>query len=52
MAYTSCKSQYKDAVEFGLTQVDTVQRTAEQYPEVFEMASTAEGKILTLDACS
>ncbi len=38
-----CASQYKDAVEFGFTQVDVINRFVDQYKEDLVMAYTANG---------
>ena len=43
VAYSNCRTQFKDAVEFGMQQVDVIHRLAREYPDRFEMAFTNDG---------
>ncbi|XP_041454447.1 dipeptidase 1-like [Lytechinus variegatus] len=42
-AYTYCTSQYKDAVVHAIAQIDVIKRMVQEYPEVFEFVTTAQG---------
>ncbi|XP_041454046.1 dipeptidase 1-like [Lytechinus variegatus] len=42
-AYTSCDSQYNDAVMHILDQIDVIKRMVQMYPETFDFVTTAEG---------
>ena len=44
VAYSNCRTQFKDAVEFGMQQVDLIHRLAREYPDRFEMAYTNDGQ--------
>jgi membrane dipeptidase len=41
--YTSCTTQYSDAVRACLDQVDVIHRFVAKYPEAFELVTTADG---------
>lgn len=41
--YTSCTTQYSDAVRACLDQVDVIHRFVAKYPEAFEFVTTADG---------
>ncbi|XP_071823649.1 dipeptidase 1-like isoform X2 [Apostichopus japonicus] len=42
-AYTSCDSQYKDAVTHVLDQIDVIKRMCAKYPEDFQFVTSADG---------
>ncbi|XP_071488261.1 dipeptidase 1-like [Diadema antillarum] len=42
-AYTSCDSQYNDAVKHILDQIDVIKRMVQMYPEDFDFVTTAQG---------
>lgn len=39
MAYTSCESQYKDAVQLTLRQIDVIKRLINKYPSKLEFVT-------------
>lgn len=41
--YTSCSTQYSDAVRACLDQVDVIHRFVAKYPEAFRLVTTADG---------
>jgi membrane dipeptidase len=43
VAYVSCKSQYKDAVEETLEQIDVIKRLIKKYPGHLKLVTTADG---------
>ena len=43
-AYGRCDTQYKDAIEMGMMQVDVIRRMAEKWSDDFEFIGTADGK--------
>ncbi|KAJ8042269.1 Dipeptidase 1 [Holothuria leucospilota] len=49
-AYTSCNSQYKDAVTHVLDQIDVIKRMCKKYPEDFEFVTSAQGIIDAFEA--
>ncbi|KAJ8042267.1 Dipeptidase 1 [Holothuria leucospilota] len=49
-AYTSCGSQYKDAVTHVLDQIDVIKRMCKMYPEDFEFVTSAQGIIDAFEA--
>lgn len=42
-AYTSCDSQYNDALMHILDQIDVIKRMVQMYPETFDFVTTAQG---------
>ncbi|XP_022096155.1 dipeptidase 1-like isoform X2 [Acanthaster planci] len=42
-AYTSCASQYKDAILHILEQIDVIKRMSDMYPDHFQFVTTADG---------
>jgi len=45
VAYVSCDSQYKDAVEQTLEQIDVIKRLIQKYSDHLELVTTSDGKI-------
>lgn len=45
VAYVSCKTQHKDAVERTMQQIDVIKRLIKAYPDHLQYATTADGKI-------
>jgi len=45
VAYVSCKSQYKDAVEQTLEQIDVIKRLIQKYSDHLELVTTSDGII-------
>ncbi|XP_049939904.1 dipeptidase 1-like [Schistocerca serialis cubense] len=43
VAYVPCSSQYKDAVEMTMQQVDVIKRFVDMYPEDMQLVYTADG---------
>lgn len=43
MAYVSCQSNHKDAVELTLDQIDSLKRLIAQNPEHMRLVTTADG---------
>jgi membrane dipeptidase len=43
VAYVSCKSQYKDAVEQTLEQIDLIKRLIQKYSDHLELVTTSDG---------
>ena len=43
-AYVPCESQYKNAVQMTLEQVDLIKRVVRQYSDYLSLALTAEGE--------
>ncbi|GFG33455.1 hypothetical protein Cfor_03523, partial [Coptotermes formosanus] len=43
VAYVSCKSQYKDAVEQTLEQIDVIKRLIQKYSDHLELVTTSDG---------
>ncbi|XP_021925025.1 dipeptidase 1-like [Zootermopsis nevadensis] len=43
VAYVPCKSQYKDAVEQTLEQIDVIKRLIQKYPDHLQLVTTADG---------
>lgn len=43
VAYVDCKTQYKDAVERTLEQIDVIKRMVAKYPEYMKYVTTADG---------
>lgn len=41
VAYTPCESQYKDAVQLTLRQIDVIKRLIDRYPEDLELVTSA-----------
>ena len=41
--YVGCSSQYLDAVQYALEQIDIVKNMVRQYPDVFQLARSARG---------
>ncbi|XP_043278482.1 dipeptidase 1-like isoform X2 [Venturia canescens] len=41
VAYTDCKSQYKDSVQLTLRQIDVIKRLVKKYPEHLELVTSA-----------
>lgn len=44
VAYVSCSTQHKDAVERTMQQIDVIKRMIKAYPEDLQYAKTADGK--------
>ncbi|XP_072013991.1 dipeptidase 1-like [Amphiura filiformis] len=42
-AYTTCDSQYKDAIRHVLDQIDVIKRMCDMYPETFEFVTSSQG---------
>ena len=43
MSYVSCNKMNKDAVTSGLEQIDLIHRMIDEYDDVFEYVTTAQG---------
>lgn len=46
VAYVSCKTQHKDAVERTMQQIDVIKRLIKAYPDDLQYATTADGRHL------
>jgi hypothetical protein len=44
VAYVGCSSQFKDAVEQTMEQVDVIKRLINAYPDNLQFATSADGK--------
>ena len=42
-AYVPCESQYLNAVQLTIEQLDLIRRMVDQYPDYLQLALTAEG---------
>ena len=42
MAYVGCNSQYKDAVQLTLRQIDVIKRLINKYPKNLELVTSAD----------
>lgn len=43
VAYTKCKSQHLDSTQKAFEQIDIIYRIIQQYPETFELVTSAQG---------
>lgn len=44
VAYVSCKTQHRDAVERTMQQIDVIKRLIKAYPDHLQYATTADGE--------
>jgi membrane dipeptidase len=44
VAYVGCDSQFKDAVEQTMEQIDVIKRLVNEYPDDLHYATSAKGK--------
>ena len=43
--YVGCSSQYKDAVQYAIEQIDLVQNMVRRYPNDFELVDSGGGDV-------
>jgi membrane-anchored glycerophosphoryl diester phosphodiesterase (GDPDase) len=48
VAYVKCTTQYKDAVEQTMQQIDVIKRMIDQYSDEMQYVTTAQGIYLLL----